>query len=133
MCSRSCLQRRKKIRLCLKKVKEYNIDAIVIDDGSTDNTAAIAEQENVYLIRHSSNEGKGKALRNGFRLALKKWYDLIITLDADGQHDPNEIPSFINKIRNGNAGIIVGNRLYSPTGMPPITTFTPFFLNSSAI
>ena len=102
----------------LEKIKNYNIDVIVIDDCSTDNTAAIAERENAYLIRHASNEGKGNALRYGFRLALEKGYELIITLDADGQHETNKIPFFIEKIRNSNAGIIIGNRLHRPMGMP---------------
>ena len=108
----------KSLDLVLKKIKNCNIDVIVIDDGSTDNTAAIAERENVHLIRHVSNEGKGKALRDGFRLALEKEYDCIITLDADGQHDADEISSFIKKTLNNDAGIILGNRLYSPAGMP---------------
>ena len=108
----------KKIGPVLKKVKNHAIDVIVIDDGSMDNTAGIAEGENAYLIRHASNEGKGKALRDGFRFALEKGYDFIITLDADGQHDTKEIPSFIDKIGNSDTGIIIGNRLHSPAGMP---------------
>ncbi len=113
----------------LKKIKNHNIDVIVIDDGSTDNTAAIAERENAYLVRHASNEGKGKALRDGFRLALEKGYELIITLDADGQHDVDEIPSFINKIRDSDADIIVGNRLHSPNGMPAYRIFINRFFS----
>jgi len=91
----------------LKKLKGYNIDIIVIDDGSTDDTAEIAKSENVFLIRRIVNEGKGKALRDGFQFALEKDYELIITLDADGQHDPVEIPFFIKKINNGEAGIVI--------------------------
>ncbi len=113
----------KKIGPILREIKALNIDIIVIDDGSTDNTAGIAEGENAYLIRHTSNEGKGKALRDGFRFALEKGYSLIITLDADGQHDTKEIPSFINKIRNGKADIVVGNRLHSPVDMPSARLF----------
>jgi len=108
----------KKLSLLLKKIKERNIDVIVIDDGSTDNTAAIAENEGASLIRHSSNEGKGRALRDGFRIALEKGYDFVITVDADGQHDIDEIPLFIKKIQNSDAGIVIGNRLHHPKGMP---------------
>ena len=114
----SAYNEEKNLGLVLEKIKNYNIDAIVIDDGSTDNTTAIAERENAYLIKHASNEGKGKALRDGFRLALEKGYELTITLDADGQHNPDEIPFFIDRIRRSDAGIIIGNRLHSPEGMP---------------
>lgn len=113
----------KNLGFVIKKVKEHDLDIIVIDDGSTDNTAEIAKREDVYLIRHPVNEGKGKALRDGFRYALEKGYDLIITLDADGQHNPDEIPLFIKKISDSAAGIIVGNRLHSPTGMPSSRLF----------
>lgn len=109
----------------LKKLKERDIDIIVIDDGSMDRTAEIAKSEEVFLIRHTVNEGKGKALRDGFQFALEKDYDLIITLDADGQHDPDEIPFFIKKIHDSKAGIIIGNRLHHPEGMP----FSRLFVN----
>ena len=113
----------------LKKLKNHNIDIIVIDDGSTDDTAAIAEREDAYLIRHPSNKGKGVALRDGFRIALESGYNLLITLDADGQHDVDEIPSFINKIRNSDADIIVGNRLHCPNGMPVYRLFINRFFS----
>ena len=90
----------KNLGLILKKVKAHSIDIIVIDDGSIDQTATIAEREGAHLIRHPINKGKGDAIRNGFQLALEKGYDIIISLDADGQHDPGEIPHFIEKINN---------------------------------
>jgi len=107
-----------KITLVLKKIKGHNVDVIVVDDGSTDNTASIVEREEVFLIRHTSNDGKGGALKSGFRFAIEKGYEFIITLDADGQHDPAELPLFIEKIHNSNAGLIVGNRLHRPENMP---------------
>ena len=108
----------KALTLLLKKIKNYHLDVILIDDGSADKTAAAAKSQDAYLIRHPLNRGKGSALRDGFQFALEKDYDLIITLDADGQHNPAEIPSFINKISESNAAIIAGNRLHFPKGMP---------------
>lgn len=107
----------------IKQVKKHNIDIVVIDDGSTDQTAALAEREEVCLIRHISNEGKGSALRRGFQFAVEKDYDYVITLDADGQHNSDEIPLFIDKIGNSNEDIVVGNRLHSPKGMPVLRLF----------
>jgi glycosyltransferase involved in cell wall biosynthesis len=113
----------KSLGLLLKKIKAHPIDIIVVDDGSTDQTTLIAEQEGAYIIRHSANEGKGGALRDGLRFALEKGYDIIISLDGDGQHDPDEIPLFIEKINASEAGIIIGNRLHSPKGMPASRLF----------
>ena len=66
-----------------------------MDDGSTDDTAAVAEAAGARVIRQVPNQGKGAALRAGFRLALDEGWDAVLTLDADGQHDPDEIPRFV--------------------------------------
>jgi glycosyltransferase involved in cell wall biosynthesis len=119
----------KNLGIVLKKIKKHDIDLIVVDDGSVDNTKAIAEREGAQLIRHITNEGKGKALRDGFRFALDKNYDFVITLDADGQHDTDAIPSFIKKINKSAAGIVTGNRLHYPEGMPLIRLFINRFFS----
>ncbi len=72
-----------------------HLPVLVVDDGSTDDTAAIAEAAGAEVIRQSPNQGKGAALRAGFQHALDAGYDAVLTLDADGQHDPDEIPRFI--------------------------------------
>ena len=82
----------------------------MIDDGSQDDTAEAAKLSGVELIIHQHNRGKGAALRSGFDLALNKGYEAVITIDADGQHDPTFIPSFINLIDTGHWDIIVGSR-----------------------
>ena len=100
------------LNLLLARLLEFapKHDIIVIDDGSSDSTAEAAKLSGVELIIHQHNRGKGAALRSGFELALDKGYEAVITIDADGQHDPTFIPSFINLIDTGHWDIIVGSR-----------------------
>lgn len=72
-----------------------HLPVLVVDDGSADDTAAVAEAAGARVIRQVPNQGKGAALRAGFRLALEEGWDAVLTLDADGQHDPDEIPRFV--------------------------------------
>jgi glycosyltransferase involved in cell wall biosynthesis len=72
-----------------------HLPVLVVDDGSTDDTAAQAEAAGATVIEQRPNQGKGAALRLGFRHALSEGYDAVLTLDADGQHDPDEIPRFL--------------------------------------
>jgi glycosyltransferase involved in cell wall biosynthesis len=72
-----------------------HLPVLVVDDGSTDGTAAEAEAAGAAVIRQHPNQGKGAALRTGFRRAIADGFGAVVTLDADGQHDPAEIPSFV--------------------------------------
>lgn len=83
-------------------------EVIVVDDGSTDET--FNEAQETCVIRHQINRGKGDALRTGFEEALKRHADIIVTLDADGQHDPNEILKLIRPILNDKADLAIGRR-----------------------
>jgi glycosyltransferase involved in cell wall biosynthesis len=71
------------------------LPVVVVDDGSTDGTAEVARSAGATVLEQHPNQGKGTALRAGFRHALAGGADAILTLDADGQHDPAEIPSFL--------------------------------------
>lgn len=105
----------------LSKVRCFvSLDSVVvIDDGSTDETARIAEETGAFVIRHPVNRGKGAALRSGFEYLLaKKEVDCVITLDADLQHDPDEIPKFIARWKQGGVDIIVGSRKRIGSRMP---------------
>ncbi len=98
----------------LKKViegtKRNRIDIIVVDDGSTDSTAQIGREMRVTVLRHPKNRGKGRALRTGFAHVVEHGYEAVITLDADGQHDPGEIPRFVELYRKENPDMIIGSR-----------------------
>jgi glycosyltransferase involved in cell wall biosynthesis len=93
---------------------------VVVDDGSTDRTGRLAEDAGAYVIRLSKNTGKGNALRIGFRYALANDFDAIVTLDADLQHDPSEIPKFIKHHTVNKSKIVVGNRLWDSEKIPRI-------------
>ena len=96
------------------KIRNYNI--IIVDDGSSDETYKIAENAlenyNGHLYRHSLNRGVGAALKTGIKVALQKKADIIVTFDADGQHDPNDINSLIKPIIKGEADVVNGTRNY---------------------
>jgi glycosyltransferase involved in cell wall biosynthesis len=90
-----------------------HVPVLVVDDGSTDDTSQLAERAGATVIRQMPNQGKGQALRTGFRQALAKAFDAVVALDGDGQHDPSEIPSFLRTYSSGGADLIIGKRTFS--------------------
>lgn len=91
-----------------------HVDTIlVVDDGSSDDTGLISSKLGAEVIRHERNLGKGAALRSSFDWARKIGADVLVTLDADGQHDPNDIPRLVEPILRGHADIVIGSRKLS--------------------
>ncbi len=95
-----------------------HLPVLVVDDGSTDATATVAAAAGATVLRQQPNQGKGAALRAGFRHALVAGSEAVITLDADGQHDPDEIPRFLDCYAATRADLIIGARSFDR--MPPV-------------
>ncbi len=91
---------------------------VVVDDGSTDGTRAAAERVGVAVEVHPQNRGKGAAIRTGIARASALGVAYAILLDADGQHNPDEIPAFVARARETGADMVVGNRLADSANMP---------------
>ncbi len=89
-------------------------EVLVVDDGSTDATPDIARREGVALVRHPDNRGYGAALLSGFAWGEKQGYHWVITMDADGQHEPAFLPKFTDRIEATQADIISGSRHLDP-------------------
>lgn len=106
----------KRIGKVLETTKKYAKSIIVVDDGSSDKTASAVRRHNVLCLRHKTNLGQGAALKTGIEAAWIMGYDIVLTLDADGQHESKEIPNFIKKIKEGN-NIVFGSRNWS-NGVP---------------
>ena len=106
------------------QIQSLGLSALVVDDGSSDDTAAIAQRAQAIVLRHERNQGKGQALRTGFRYAVDQGYDAVVVVDADGQHNPREISRFIERAAHSSAGILIGNRMQRPTGMPLVRKVT---------
>ena len=91
------------------QARQYADEVIVVDDGSTDNTARVAELSGATVIRHDENRGKGTAIQSILAEAKKRNPDVLVLLDADSQHDPNEIPVLIKPISEG-FDLVIGSR-----------------------
>jgi len=92
------------------KTRQYVDEVIVVDDGSTDSTSSVASLAGATVIRHDKNKGKGAAIQSILAEARKKNPDILILLDADFQHDPDEIPILIRPIISDGFDLAIGSR-----------------------
>ena len=113
----------------VRAVKTLGLTAYVIDDGSADDTSAIARKEGAVVLRHEMNKGKGEALREGFKYMLKKNYEAVIVIDGDGQHEVASISDFIKKAQDANFDILIGNRMLDTKKMPFTRQATNHFMS----
>ncbi len=102
----------------IDRTKEHLGRVIVVNDGSTDGTEEVAQERGVEIVSLPSNRGKGYALRQGFSLALTNGCRAVLTLDADGQHDPEDIPNFLQAHRADSRAILIGSRMAQADRFP---------------
>jgi glycosyltransferase involved in cell wall biosynthesis len=102
---------------------------IVVDDYSLDDTAAAAATAGATVIRHRQRLGKGAAIKTGLKWAAAENYPYFLFLDGDGQHDPAEIPKFLDKASHSRADLVVGNRMNNPVAMPWVRRMTNRFMS----
>lgn len=119
----------KEIGRIVAEVRKQNLEVIVIDDGSSDNTAVIAKDSGATVLKNEGNQGKGASLIKGFNYALDCGCDAVITMDGDGQHLPEDIPYFMRLAKYSDSGIIIGNRMQKIRNMPLLRLFTNRFMS----
>ena len=110
----------------IEKARKYTDVVLVVDDGSQDRTKEVAETAGAVVISYPENKGKAEAMRVGFKECIRNNSNVVVVLDADGQHDPDEIPQFLEKINEG-FDIVVGARQFDRSVMPKIRIFANSF------
>lgn len=94
----------------LDELSQTGHSIVVIDDGSQDRTAEVAERHGCYVLRHTFNRGQGAALQTGISFALREGADVIVTFDADGQHQTADLPALMAPVLSGRCDVALGNR-----------------------
>jgi len=92
------------------------VDLLVVDDGSRDATSEVCRALGVAVLRHAVNLGVGAALQTGFRHAVDRGYDIVVQLDADGQHDPAYLDAVVAPVRAGTCDVSIGSRYVAKSG-----------------
>jgi len=114
----------------INDVLQYTDQVIVVNDGSTDNTALLLQKfPGLQIITHEVNKGKGTALRNGFDYAFEKGYKYAVSIDADGQHFAKDLHQFLDKLEEAPNAIIIGARNMSQETIPGKSSFGNRFSN----
>ncbi|MGO8927258.1 MAG: glycosyltransferase family 2 protein [Limisphaerales bacterium] len=113
-----CLNEGATIAALVSEVRQHLATVIVVDDGSTDDTAAQALGAGATVASHAKNCGKGAALKTGFAAALKSEFEWALAMDGDGQHKPQDVPAFFRCAEQTHARLVVGNRMHNAQAIP---------------
>ena len=114
----------------IDRVLKYTDQVIVVNDGCSDSTSEILKNyDQIEVVTHDVNQGKGVALKNGFKKAVELGFRYAITIDSDGQHNPDELPNFIEKIEEAPDSLIVGARNMEQASVPGKSSFGHKFSN----
>lgn len=98
-----------------------NVDVLVVDDGSKDGTAQVAQSSGAAVVSHPFNMGYGVAIQTGYKYALRRGYDYLVQIDADGQHDPASISALLTPLEKGEVDFVLGSRfLHGGTYRPSL-------------
>lgn len=108
----------------VERIRLQGFNVVVVDDGSRDDTSLISGEKGAVVLRNPANEGKGASLKKGFSFALENNYDAVITMDGDGQHQPDDIPYFIRLAQYSQSGLFIGNRMSRARNMPFLRLLT---------
>jgi hypothetical protein len=93
-----------------RHVDDYSVRPVVVSDGSVDRTTEVARQYDAIVVEHPINQGQGGSLKTGFRIAVQHDADIVVTMDADGQHPPDQLPELIAPIAADEADYVLGSR-----------------------
>ncbi|MCP5519211.1 MAG: glycosyltransferase family 2 protein [Verrucomicrobiales bacterium] len=115
-----CLDEAASIGALVQGVRRHLPRVLVVDDGSSDATAALARAAGATVEAHPRNLGKGAALRTGLTAAMRLGADRALLMDGDGQHAPDDIPHFLAAAEDDNIDLIVGNRMGNPVALSPV-------------
>ena len=113
-----CFNEGASIAALVREVRRHLPSVMVVNDGSTDDTAALAAAAGATVLSHARNLGKGAALKSGLFAALTRGFEWVLTLDGDGQHRPQDVPAFLQSAEQTNARLVVGNRMHNPQAIP---------------
>ena len=115
----------------IRSVRTVCDDVMVINDGSTDSTSQIIKEfgDSIIAMEYSPNRGKGHALKTAFREAVRRGYEYAVTIDSDGQHSVDDLPSFWQTISQYPDSLLVGSRGMHHPNMPQQNTFANKFSN----
>jgi glycosyltransferase involved in cell wall biosynthesis len=113
-----CYQGASKIEEVVRGALATGHPVLVVDDGSRDDSGKLAEAAGATVLRHATNHGKGAALATAFAYARRKNFEAVLTMDADGQHDPGEVGKLVAAHEGEPRALVVGVRSFAPEDMP---------------